>query len=117
MRLGTLGSAIALLAACWIGAAQAADVPTDRPLTVEECVSIALARNPALGVAQAEVQSAEGARLSRWSGVLPHLSAGTSAGRSARTTRAAFASTWERRSKSGARPTISIRTGTISPRT
>ena len=81
MRLGTLAVAVALLAAGGNGAARAADVPTDRPLTVEECVSIALARSPALGVAQAQVQSAEGARLSRWSGVLPRVSAGTSAGK------------------------------------
>ena len=81
MRLGTLAVAVALLAAGGNGAARAADVPTDRPLTVEECVSIALERSPALGVAQAQVQSSEGARLSRWSGVLPSVSAGTSAGK------------------------------------
>lgn len=81
MRLGSLGLAVAILSVAGTGAARAADVPTDRPLTVEECVSIALSRSPALGVAQAQVQSAEGVRLSRWSGVLPRVSAGTSAGK------------------------------------
>jgi outer membrane protein TolC len=83
MRRGSLGrlGAVALIAVSMMGTARAADVPTDRPLTVEECVSVALARSPSLGMARAEVQSAEGQRLSTWSGVLPRISAGASTGR------------------------------------
>ena len=72
---------LSFLALVALGVAGAAEVPTDRPLTVDECVRIALERSPTIGRAQAQVQSAEGGRLSSWSGVLPSVSAGASTGR------------------------------------
>lgn len=83
MNRGTVGRAVRLwlLALFACGAAGAAEVPTDRPLTVDECVRIALERSPSVGVARAQVQSAEGQRMSSWAGVLPRISAGAATGR------------------------------------
>jgi outer membrane protein len=72
-----MGVLLALLPVC-VGAAEP---PGERPLTVDECVAMALDRNLTLAVAKAGTRGAQGSRLASFAGVLPSVSAGASAGR------------------------------------
>jgi outer membrane protein TolC len=66
-----------LLSSCGLpampGPAEAAD--TGGPLTVEDCVRIALEKNHAVAIARNNVGSAEAATKGAWSGILPRVNA------------------------------------------
>lgn len=86
LSLALLGAAlvvpIAVIAQETGAAAPAAAVPTDRPLTLDEAISIGLARHPSLSIAEHDLAAARGSIVQAKSELLPSVTFGSSFSRS-----------------------------------
>lgn len=76
-------AALPLLCLGSVAGAQVGEAPPAGPLTIDQCVEIALKNNPGLAIARARLTGSEGARLSSYSSLLPSVSMQTGFNRDA----------------------------------
>jgi len=80
LKSGLVGAAAAALGFLAGAAAVAQEIDLSRPLTVDQCVQIALGESPTIGVAEAQLQQANGSARSALRAVLPSVTGSASWG-------------------------------------